>query len=109
MIGRFQLSLALAAATTVLAGFTMSSSPASAWSPPSVGQACPGARGPGPQQVAIAGNYLGGRAIRDGIVDRKSFQACFHTLDRCEIWLADRARHFPLAPGIATCTPVVVR
>lgn len=66
-------------------------------------------RGSGPQHVAIAGNYLGGRPVRDGVVDWKSFQACFQTADRCEGWLAAKSRHFPLRPGFATCTQVIVR
>lgn len=107
MINRFSLMVSLAA----LAAMAV---PASAWSPPAVGQACqgtrgPGTRGPGSQQVAIAGNYLGGRPIRAGIVDWKSFQACFQSVDRCEAWIADKARQFPLQPGIATCVQVVLR
>jgi hypothetical protein len=84
-------------------------SPAAAWSPPSVGTACAGSRGPGPERVAIAGNYLGGRALRHGMVDRKSFQGCFRSTDDCARWLAGKARHFPLEPGFATCTRVVLR
>lgn len=102
MINRFTLSFSLAA-------LALATIPAQAWSPPSVGQTCGGTRGAGPRHVAIAGNYLGGRPVRDGIVDRKSFQACFQTVDRCELWLADKARQFPLQPGIATCTRVVLR
>lgn len=102
MINRFQLALVLGA----LAGATL---PAAAWSPPSVGQNCQGTRGPGPRMAAIAGNFLGGRPVRDGIVDWKSFQACFQTADRCEVWLAEKARQFPLRPGFARCTPVVRR
>lgn len=82
---------------------------AAAWTPPEVGRACPGTRGPGLRQEAIAGNFLGGRAIRHGVVDRKSFQGCFASVDRCEAWLAGKARQFPLVPGLATCTRVVVR
>lgn len=82
---------------------------ASAWTPPDVGRACPGMRGAGLRHEAIAGNFLGGRAIRNGLVDRKSFQSCFASADRCEAWLADKARQFPLVPGFATCTRVVVR
>ena len=95
------LSLAL---LTLAAGL-----PAAAWTPPAVGQACHGTRGPGPARVAIAGNFLGGRAIRHGIVDRKSFQACFRHAEGCERWLSAKARQFPLAPGFATCTQVVLR
>lgn len=98
-------SLLLVSAALLIA----SALPAAAWTPPVVGQACGGTRGPGPRTVAIAGNYMGGRLIRDGIVDRKSFQACFQNADRCELWLAGKARQFPLQPGIATCTRVVVR
>ena len=82
---------------------------ASAWTPPMVGKACLGQRGAGPQQVAIAGTYLGGRPVRDGIVDRKSFQGCFASLDRCESWLAGKALSHPLQPGYARCTPVIIR
>lgn len=102
MINRFQLVLALGA-------LAASALPAAAWSPPPVGQNCHGTRGPGPRMTAIAGNFLGGRPVRDGIVDRKSFQACFQTVDRCELWLAEKARQFPLRPGFARCTPVVLR
>jgi hypothetical protein len=83
--------------------------PAAAWSPSAVGLACAGLRGSGPRHVAIAGNFLGGRPVRDGIVDRKSFQACFSNVDRCEMWLAGKARQFPLAPGISSCRAVVLR
>jgi hypothetical protein len=83
--------------------------PAEAWTPPAVGKACAGARGNGPQYQAIAGNFLGGRLIRDGIVDRKSFQSCFRTARLCENWLVEKARYYPLAPGLAQCTPVVLR
>ncbi len=107
MTQRFQLFLSAAALS--LAALTVAVAPAAAWAPPSVGKACPGTRGSGAQQVAIAGNYLGGRPIRDGIVDRKSFQACFATLGHCEHWLAGKARAYPLTPGFARCTPVVVR
>jgi hypothetical protein len=82
---------------------------ASAWSPPGIGQACSGPRGPGFAYEAIAGNYLGGRPLRSGMVDRKSFQGCFASEAHCEVWLADKARQFPLAPGFATCTRVVLR
>lgn len=83
--------------------------PAAAWTPPSVGAACSGTRGAGPERAAIAGNYLGGRALRHGMVDRKSFQGCFRSAAACEHWLAGKARHFPLQPGFATCTRVVLR
>jgi len=98
----------LAAALLALsAGFA--TLPAQAWTPPSVGTACKGTRGGGPQIERIAGNYLGGRRIRDGIVDRKSFQSCFRTVERCEGWLAAKAARYPLQPGFATCTRVVLR
>lgn len=84
-------------------------SPAAAWSPPAVGQPCAGARGGGHAKFAIAGNYLGGRPIRLGIVDRKSFQSCFRTVEHCESWLARKAQHYPLQPGFATCTRVTLR
>jgi hypothetical protein len=82
-------------------------SPAMAWTPPPVGQPC---RAPARsiEVTLIAGNYLGGRVQRDGMVDRKSFQACFHDIASCENWLAKRAGDFPLQPGIATCVPVRV-
>jgi hypothetical protein len=95
-----------AAVALLLAGMT---APSLAWSPPAVGTACRGTRGPGPERVAIAGNYLGGRPIRHGIVDRKSFQGCFHTTEACERWLAGKAAHYPLQPGFATCTRVTLR
>lgn len=71
-----------AALFALFAGLSLA--PAQAWSPPSVGTACKGLRGGGPQVERIAGNYLGGRLIRDGIVDRKSFQSCFRTVEHCE-------------------------
>lgn len=83
--------------------------PALAWTPPSVGTACKGARGGGEQVERIAGNYLGGRHIRDGIVDRKSFQSCFRTVEHCQGWLAEKALRYPMQPGFATCTRVVLR
>ncbi|WP_206110837.1 hypothetical protein [Rhabdaerophilum calidifontis] len=87
----------------------LAASGASAWTPPQVGAACKGARGPGPKLTAIAGNYLGGRHIRDGIVDWKSFQGCFRTAEACEIWLAGQARRFPVTPSRATCVSVTLR
>lgn len=84
-------------------------SPALAWSPPSVGQACKGMRGNGPEVGLIAGNFMGGRGVRDGVVDRKSFQACFARIENCETWLANHAIRYPLGPQIAACTPVVLR
>jgi hypothetical protein len=83
--------------------------PAQAWTPPAVGQACKGLRGSGPEVQAISGNYLGGRAIRDGVVDWKSFQSCFRSAAVCETWLSHKALRYPLAPGFARCTPVVLR
>lgn len=82
-------------------------SPAWAWTPPPVGQPC---RAPtrSVEVTLIAGNYLGGRVQRDGVVDRKSFQACFRDVASCETWLAKRAGDFPLQPGFATCVPVRV-
>lgn len=101
---RFALaaSLAVSASCLLLA-------PALAWSPPSVGQACKGLRGSGPEVELIAGNFMGGKAVRDGVVDRKSFQACFARVENCERWLAHHAARFPLQPQIAACTPVSVR
>lgn len=83
--------------------------PALAWQPPAVGIACKGARGGGSMLTAVAGNYLGGRPLRDGIVDRKSFQACFRSEAQCAAWLAGKAASYPLGPGIATCAQVVLR
>lgn len=97
---RIALASALLGASTLFAV---------AWTPPSVGRACPGARSDGPRVSAIAGNYLGGRLVRDGIVDRMSFQGCFATLTACERWLSEKAVRYPLAPGFARCTPVVLR
>ncbi|MGL5447274.1 MAG: hypothetical protein ACRDBL_08210 [Rhabdaerophilum sp.] len=79
--------------------------PAYAWTPPSVGMPC---RAPARSVEVnlVAGNYLGGRVQKHGIVDRKSFQACFRDIASCENWLAKRAGAFPLQPGIATCVPV---
>lgn len=79
--------------------------PAYAWTPPSVGTPC---RSPSRSVEVdlVAGNYLGGRTQRDGVVDRKSFQACFRDFASCETWLAKRAGDYPLQPGFATCVPV---
>lgn len=104
--GRVIMKLRLVALGLLLAGSAL---PAQAWTPPAVGLACKGLRGPGPTHTAIAGNFLGGRAIRHGIVDRKSFQGCFRTAEACERWLAGKAAHFPVQPGFATCTVVVLR
>lgn len=82
---------------------------AAAWTPPSVGQSCHGTRGGGAPLVGIAGNYLGGRPIRNGIVDWKSFQGCFRTAEQCAVWLSDKARAYPLAPSRATCVQVTRR
>lgn len=86
-------------ASLILAG------PAMAWAPPPVGQPC---RAPARsiEVTLIAGNYLGGRVQQNGVVDRKSFQACFRDIATCERWLARRAGDFPLQPGFATCVPV---
>lgn len=84
-------------------------SPVAAWSPPDVGQACRGGRGSGPALSAISGNYLGGRRVRDGIADWKSFQGCFRSADQCERWLAGKARAYPLSPGRAACVRVTLR
>lgn len=100
------MKLRFAALALALAGL---SQPASAWTPPSVGLACSGTRGPGPARVAVAGNFLGGRAIRHGMVDRKSFQGCFRSEADCERWLAGKAAHYPLQPGFATCVRMVLR
>lgn len=83
--------------------------PALAWTPPAVGQACRGARGDGPGYALIAGTYLGGRQIRHGIVDRKSFQGCFRTVDSCESWLSRHALRYPVSPQVARCTRVTLR
>lgn len=83
--------------------------PAWAWTPPSVGQACSGLRGGGAPVERVAGNYLGGRLVRLGIVDRKSFQSCFRNHEACERWIAGHARRYPLEPGFATCVAVRLR
>ena len=83
--------------------------PASAWTPPAVGQACQGMRGSGPDYAAIAGNYMGGRALSAGMVDRKSFQACFRSAAACDDWIARHAARYPLGPHVASCTRVVLR
>ena len=80
-----------------------------AWTPPPVGVACTGARGPGGPVVRVAGNYLGGSRVRGGVVDWKSHQGCFPNLAACEAWLAAKAAHHPLGPGYARCTPVTLR
>lgn len=79
--------------------------PAFAWSPPPVGAPC---RAPARsiEVTLVAGNYLGGRVRKHGVVDRKSFQACFRDIASCEVWLAKRAGDYPLQPGFATCVPV---
>jgi hypothetical protein len=105
MIRPMKLLLAPAVAALVLPLFAAS---AAAWSPPNVGQACKGTRGGGYAKSAIAGNYLGGRSIRLGIVDRKSFQSCFRTVEHCETWLVKKAQRYPLQPGFATCTRVTL-
>jgi hypothetical protein len=84
----------------------VSAFPALAWTPPAVGIPCHVTRNMPVDVTLIAGNYLGGRAHRNGVVDRKSFQACFRDVASCENWIAKRAGDFPLQPGIATCTPV---
>lgn len=99
---RHRLSLA---ALAMIAG----TASAAAWTPPAVGAACKGMRGEGPRVTAIAGNFLGGAPMRDGTVSRVSFQGCFARLDHCETWLADKAKRYPLQPGIATCQSVVLR
>ena len=84
----------------------LGASVAQAWTPPSVGAACRApARSP-VEYTLIAGHYLGGRLVRDGLVDRKSFQGCFRDVATCQTWLARRASAYPLQPGIATCVPV---
>lgn len=83
--------------------------PALAWSPPTVGQACTGLRGPGPEVIRISGNYLGGRVQRDGVVDHRSFQSCFRDKASCERWIAGLAGRYPAQPGLSTCTSVRLR
>jgi hypothetical protein len=83
--------------------------PARAWTPPAVGQACSGLRGGGAPVERVAGNYLGGRLVRLGVVDRKSFQSCFRDVGACERWLAGHARRYPLEPGFASCVAVRLR
>jgi hypothetical protein len=46
--------------------------------------------------------------VRDGVVDWKSFQACFRDVATCESWLAKHAVSYPLSPGYGRCTPVTV-
>lgn len=82
---------------------------ASAWTPPSVGRACTGLRGGGIAYGAVAGNYMGGRALQAGVIDYKSFQACFRNEAACGEWLARHARRFPLGPTIASCERVTLR
>lgn len=89
-------------------GLALAASPALAWTPPSVGTPCHSVRHAKADSLLIAGNYLGGRPVRAGVVDWKSFQACFRDVASCEQWLSRRASAFPLRPGIARCTPVTV-
>lgn len=92
----------------VLLGVVLLASPALAWTPPPVGVPCQSARHFKADTLVIAGNYLGGRAVRDGVVDWKSFQACFHDVASCEQWLGRQASVYPLRPGFARCTPLRV-
>jgi hypothetical protein len=92
----------------VFGGTILSAGAAWAWTPPSVGAACRVGRSGGAEVTLIAGNYLGGRRVRDGIVDWKSFQGCFRSADACQSWLARHALSHPLQPGFATCTPVTI-
>lgn len=91
-----------------LLGVWLAVSPAQAWSPPPVGVPCHSGRHIQADTVLIAGNYLGGRAVRAGVVDWKSFQACFRDVATCEHWLGHKASAYPLRPGFARCTPVTV-
>ncbi|MCA0402023.1 MAG: hypothetical protein LCH38_14565 [Proteobacteria bacterium] len=95
-------SAVLVLSLALLAGL---GSEASAWTPPGVGRAC-NARD---ASTAYAGNFLGGKTVRDGIVNRLSFQGCFTSRAQCENWLADKATRFPVGPGFARCTPVALR
>jgi hypothetical protein len=104
MLGQNWRGFARALAFT---GGLFAASPVFAWSPPSVGVPCHSARH-GRDTVVIAGNYLGGRPMRAGMVDWKSFQACFRDVVSCENWLGRRAVAYPLRPGFARCTPIVV-
>ncbi|CAN1508469.1 hypothetical protein MCEMSEM23_00705 [Rhabdaerophilaceae bacterium] len=99
---RFLVSLAFA---SLVSG---ASTLAYAWTPPAVGIPCHVSRGMPAAVNLVAGNYLGGRPLRDGYVDRKSFQACFRTIESCERWLARQAQHYPLKPGLAACTPLTL-
>lgn len=83
--------------------------PAQAWSPPEVGKACPKISGAGNAVTLISGNYLGGKLMQSGMVDRVSFQACFEDEQTCSSWLAEMAVTHPLKPGYARCTVVLVR
>jgi hypothetical protein len=98
---------------TVMAGFVALGSilagQAFAWTPPGVGKTCATQRGHGPTYSKIAGNYLGGKLIRDGVVDRVSFQGCFENEQSCTAWLAEKSLTHPVSPGFARCTPVVLR
>lgn len=100
---QIRLPLLAAIGIVALAG------PAMAWTPPAVGLACAGLRGGGPEVIRIAGNFLGGRVHRDGIVDRRSFQSCFRDQAGCERWVAGLSMRYPASPGFATCTSVRLR
>ncbi len=73
-----------------------------------MGIPCHGGRHLKQDTPLIAGNYLGGRPVRAGVVDWKSFQACFRDVASCERWLGRHAVNYPLRPGFARCTPVMV-
>lgn len=94
---------------TCLSVSMLAYAPAQAWSPPEVGKACPKIGGAGNPVTLISGNYLGGKLMKSGMVDRVSFQACFEDEQTCSTWLAEMAITHPLKPGYARCTAVLVR
>lgn len=65
------------------------------------------------QATVVVGTVLGGQNRRgrwgDGTYrDYRTFQACFASVDACQLWVARNAAHHPQAPGYGRCTPVYV-
>ena len=65
------------------------------------------------QATVVVGTVLGGQNRKgrwgDGTFrDYRTFQACFASVDACNVWVARNAAHHPEAPGYARCTPVYV-
>jgi hypothetical protein len=65
------------------------------------------------QDTVVVGTVLGGQNRRgrwgDGTFrDYRTFQACFATVDACQMWAGRTQAHHPHPPGYARCTPVYV-